>query len=478
MQRQIRRGALVIGLCGLAALAVPAASSANTTITLPLKGYTVTVAPSAISGGATTTMTAVIKDQMLLVPVNNVQLLVPAGLTVTSASLPAGKPAPVVTTCQSTLPCVKMTGLNLAPGKSVTLTMSVHAPPACSSATPTWNATAQATGLIGLILHLLGINNLPLDSAHSSLATTVNDSCSVSFTQEPNNVIVGQPITGSSYDTTGPPVVATVTDASGVQMAGISVTAALVSNPSSATLGGTKAQTTGAGGAATFADLTVNLSGTGYTMSATAATTGSPSATSTPFDAQNAAAACSGASCSTTAGNTQGTAQITATGPNGTSGTLTESVNVPTEPPLSCAGYTSADPNTYDFLTTNSALNKVVTITIKQPIGTFPTFDPTDTDFPFGDGDGDYDDVLVTQKICFEAPYSFTVSGGGSATPTTLPDGSPGFIGLLPNCNDPNSGPCHDRAHDSAPADPSSPILYDIVLVANIPAAPGDPRMN
>jgi hypothetical protein len=86
--------------------------------------------------------------------------------------------------------------------------------------------------------------------------------------------------------------------------------------------------------------------------------------------------------------------------------------------------------------------------------------------------------VLATQQICFEAPYTFTVRGGGSATPTTLPDGSPGFIGLLPSCNDVSSGPCHDRQSDTTVTDHGNRFDFDIVLVANIPAAPGDPRMN
>ena len=138
------------------------------------------------------------------------------------------------------------------------------------------------------------------------------------------------------------------------------------------------------------------------------------------------------------------------------------------------------DPNTYEFFSTDENLNKVVTITITDPIGA-PPYDPRDTDGfkkPGGDGDNDYDDVLWNSQICFQAPYEFTVRGGGLASSSTLPDGETVFTGLLPDCTPSGTGPCHNRKQDSVPRDKNSPVGYDIVLIADIPAAPGDPRMN
>ena len=338
--------------------------------------------------------------------------------------------------------------------------MSVTAPAGCSTSSLTWGAAVRSDGLIQFLLQLFGLGNLPLDAAHSALGTTVSDSCSLQFATEPQNVMVGQPVTASAFDPSGAPVSVDVVDASGQIVTGSTapVTVAL-QNGGVATLGGTATQTA-SGGVATFADLTVSAAGSGFALSATSP--GLAGATSTPFGAQNQATACSGPSCTTTAGNTQGSAQVLATAPGGTSGTLTESVNVQGEGPLTCGSYVSADPNTYDFMTTNQALSKTITITITDPQGQLP---------PVGR-------VLATQQICFQASYDFIQQGGGLAPQGTLPDGSTVFTGLLPSCNDPNSGPCHDRASDALMTDPASPTGYDIVLVASIPAAPGDPRMN
>src|SRR5665213_1835329 len=61
-------------------------------------------------------------------------------------------------------------------------------------------------------------------------------------------------------------------------------------------------------------------------------------------------------------------------------------------------------------------------------------------------------------------------------TPSTTPDGTV-YTGLLPNCPVAGGGPCHNRSQDKLVIDSASPVGYDIVLVANIPAATGDPRM-
>jgi hypothetical protein len=380
---------------------------------------------------------------------------------VLSASLPAGQGQPVVTNCRNgtaTVPCVQDLDLNIRPGHSVTLTMSVQAPPACSNAAVTWGAAARSDKQIAT----LGVGNLTLESEKSSLAMAVDDSCHLQYQTQPHSVNVGQTITGTDYDQTGSPVSVEVLDANDalVTSSTAAVTVALVSNPGSATLGGTTTQNA-AGGVATFSDLTLDQPGTGYTLGASS-TGGISPVTSAPFDAQNAGTQCAGSTCTVTASNTQGGTQVTATGPGGTSGELTDSFNVPGEPPVTCGSYVSADPNTYDILTTNPNLSKVVTITITDPQGVLP---PANR-------------VLGTQQICLQAPYDFIVNGGGMAVQSTLPDGTTVYTGLLPGCADPNSGPCHNRPQDSTPADPSSPTGYDIVLVADLPAAPGDPRMN
>ena len=48
-----------------------------------------------------------------------------------------------------------------------------------------------------------------------------------------------------------------------------------------------------------------------------------------------------------------------------------------------------------------------------------------------------------TPKVCFGATADFPTNTGDVAAPGTLPDGTSGFIGLLPNCASPPTGdPC------------------------------------
>jgi hypothetical protein len=93
------------------------------------------------------------------------------------------------------------------------------------------------------------------------------------FTSEPASVPTGKTL---------PAVQVTAEDASGNVVANPSlVTIAISANPGGSTLSGTLTENTAAG-VATFADLSLNLPGTGYTLSAS--TLGATTATSSPFD--------------------------------------------------------------------------------------------------------------------------------------------------------------------------------------------------
>ena len=266
-------------------------------------------------------------------------------------------------------------------------------------------------------------------------------------------------ITGTDYTPSGPPVTVQVLDSSNNVVSGstASVSMTLAANPGAATLGGTT-MVTASSGVASFSSLTVNQPAVGYALGASSGTL--TPATSSPFTAQTSAnTSCpTNANCISNAGNANGNAQIIA-GPG--AGTLTESVNGNNGAPLNCAGYTSADPNVYSFLTTTS-VHKKITITIDDPLtpltGTIAVY-------------------LAAQDICFGATADFAVKGGGLAPAGTLPGGTPGFIGLLPNC--PAAGPCQDRTDDRAIPDSNSPIGYDIVLIADVPQTfPGDPNFR
>ena len=182
---------------------------------------------------------------------------------------------------------------------------------------------------------------------------------------------------------------------------------ALSNNPGAATLTGMTTENA-SGGVATFTGLSLTQSGNGYTLGASSART-APATSALPRRPGSAGAVPGGARTALTFSQGSG-GTPTASGPGGTSGSLVGSVNSPGAGPLACAGYVSMDPNTYEFFSTDENLNKVVTITITDPIGA-PPYDPRDTDGfkkPGGDGDNDYD-VLWNSVICF--PGALRVHG-------------------------------------------------------------------
>lgn len=163
-------------------------------------------------------------------------------------------------------------------------------------------------------------------------------------------------------------------------------------------------------------------------------------------------------SCTAAIKNSGGGVNVAA-GSGGSTGSVQEAANTSKLTPLNCAGYTSADPNVYDFLTTEDR-SKVVTLTITDPA------------IPLT---GTINTILAKQQICLDAPYDFTTASGGKAPS----DGNGGFIGLMQTCTLKTVGPCHNRGADKAVPDVNSPIGYDLVLVAKVPSGlPGDPHMG
>jgi hypothetical protein len=462
-------------LAALLALTVGAPANASNIFSQP-KAYRVDVAQETVNGALTDNLTATFTNEGH-VRVQTAELIWQAPLQVQSASLPAGMTQPTVATClfgNATVPCVQLSNLNIAPGVSVTVKMGIS--PTCSPVTGTWTVVARPDAAFAFLNAGFDSNPLPLDPA-SSLTATFVDSCTLNFLAEPQSIVVNAPITSVQYDPTGGPVTVEVLDQTNmlVTTSSAPVTLALANNPGSATLSGTTTESA-AGGVASFEGLSLDKQGNGYVLMASSP--GMGSGTSGPFDAQGLRSPCSGGPCILTF--LQGSSQVTATGSSGTSGTLVGSLNAPGDAALTCGSYQSADPNTYQFFSTDGTLNKVVTLDITHPLGSLPPYDAHDTNgftIPGGDGDHDYDDVLVGQQICFQARYQFTVRAGTTLTSSTV-DGATVYTGLLPDCPAQVTGPCHNRSADTAPRDPASPTGYDIMLVANIPAASGDPRMN
>jgi hypothetical protein len=414
------------------------------------------VISSQAAGGQTATLTATIHNESGTQSLGSANLLPPASFQVTAASLPPEAGTATLSSCTvgtQSGPCIELRNLALAPGQSVTVTMTVQTP-ACVPPGSSYGWAIEAkpssdfSGASG--------DDFMLDPETSSTTTTLDGACKLAFATQPHNVVVGQDITGTDWNPGGPPVTVQVLDVNGNVVSGSSaaVTVALANNPGGATLGGTLTQNA-AGGVASFGDLTVNQPAGGYTLSASSG--GLTPATSTSFWAETTSAVCLlGMPCTTDAGNSAGNAKVVANA--GAPGFLVESVNPNRGAKLACNDYPTADPNTYQFLSTVDR-SKILTITIDNPSTALT---------------GSAATILQRQQICFAAPYQFTTASGKPAAAGTLPDGTSGYIGLLPPC--PAAGPCHDRKSDTTVPDASSPLGFDIVLVADIPSGlPGDP---
>ena len=158
----------------------------------------------------------------------------------------------------------------------------------------TLSGTLTATAVAGVATFSnLSINNMGtgytlaastsgLTSASSTAFNVVGPPSKLAFTVQPGNVAAGGSIT--------PAITVSIEDAAGnvVPTATNQVTIAIGTNPSSGTLSGT-ASVNGVAGVATFSNLSINKTGTGYTLTASAS--GLTGGTSSAFNVTAGAAA-------------------------------------------------------------------------------------------------------------------------------------------------------------------------------------------
>lgn len=430
-----------------------------------------------VASGETVGITATFTNETSTQQIGSANLVAPSGFTVVGASVSPSGSASLANNCSvngATVPaCVALRNLSMAPGASATVTMSVATPACEQGGTFGWSAEVkQANNYNGT-----PGNDFFYDASGSQPDTTLDGACSLAFvpTNEPQDEILGNAIDGATPWFTGggtaaTPVIAEVLGPDGkTVVTGFTapVTAGIAVNPGGGTLSGTNPQTP-SNGTASFTDLEVNAAANGYELSASSGTL--TSATSSAFDVASTFASCSGAgnSCHTDSTGNNGDGSLTASIVSG-SGLLLESANANSGAQLTCSGSTSLDPNTYSFLTTGNLLaNKVFTITMLgvKITGSVPKF-------------------LKAQQICFgvasatpNSALDFTTSGGTPAPYVTggLPDGSNGYIGVLPNCTGSINGPCEDQNSASATLVGKT---YTVELAADVPSSfPGDPYMR
>ena len=457
-----RRGKWLVLLTALAMLVVAAPASAATkpfSLVITTSAPTYDSASGTTGSGQTVQITAKFTNENTTQQMGSADLGTPSSLTATAATIPGpGSAKPGTCSGQVTGPCVELRSLSLAPGASVTVTITVQTQ-ACAQGAATWSVEAkQANNFSGT-----PGNDLTLDTNTSNLVTALDGACHLAFVTQPHNALINQAISGVDFNPMGGPVTVQVRDSAGNVVAGstASIAMKLSPNPGGAALAGTNPQAAdGTDGTASFPDLTVNKAANGYAMGASSGTMNG--GTSNPFNVQDQIASCpSNGSCKTDVGTTNNGnhASVVATAVS-SGGLLLESVNANAGAQLVCQGYKSADSNTYESATTFDA-SKVITTTIASPAIHLS---------------GNANQILKAQQICFGAPYEFTTASGAPAAAGTLPDGTAGFIGLLQACTGSTVGPCHDRKSDTTVPDPNSPLGFDIVLVADVPAGlPGDP---
>jgi hypothetical protein len=461
--------AALAALLGSLALVGPA-NAATTS-----KPYSLTIAPGAttyetagngeVASGEAVQITATFTNETGTQQMGSANLFWPSGFAVLSShSFPitttAGN-ASLSSSCTNNGvaagACVQVRNMSATPGTSVKVTMWVTTPACKTGSTFAWSAEVkQANNYSGS-----PGNDLSLDTGNSQPNTTLDGACSLQFVNQPADARINEAISDQAFTPppTGGDVTVEVVDSNSQPLSGSSVPVSmgLNLNPGLATLSGTTTEQASAG-TASFADLSLNAAGSPYELAASSGTlTG---ANSDDFAIQDQAQFCSSGICTTNDANSNGNGQVQGT--VNTPGILTESLNANNNAPLVCAGYTTADPNNYEF-NAPSDWSKVITITIipTSNLGSNPK------------------QVLKNQQICFEAPYPFTTLSGAPATQTTFPDGTPAYIGLLPSCGGSVTGPCHDRQSDTTIPNKHSKSGYNIVLVADVPAGePGDPRMG
>jgi hypothetical protein len=376
-------------------------------------------------------------------------LAAPTGFTVNGASLGGSALLSCTASTPSTTSClngntIELRSLGLVPGAGITVNMTVTPPTtlaACTVASPcSWAVVSKQSndfsGSPG--------NNLNVDPSTSTLNTVL---AQLQFRTQPHNAVVNTPITGSDYAPDGPVTVEAV-DANQSIVRSYQGPVTVQLNPatfegSGATLGGTPT-VNAVNGVASFSDLTVNVAGDGYTLVASAPDL-PPPATSTPFNVQQAASICDAKHCpqidakSTDFGSAGGIDGAASAAAGSAGAELTETVDFGSQSAMQTINLNNCDNYSaphFEFvgLTEQRLITSSITTTV--------LFNITGS-------------AINGQDDCFAATTPFQALNEATnpsslmpARAATLPDGTTGFAGLLPDCGkkanqvNPTTGPC------------------------------------
>ena len=343
---------------GMAMLAAPAAGSKSICASPAGKCFAVAVSPSAPPAGGTVAFTFTVTNEASTQQIGSFKITAPASFVITGASVPPG-----LGTASFTPGSALFVNLSVPPSASIAVTVTAALP--CSSGSYQWQMEVKQSndfsGLPG--------NDFQLDPASAgNLSGAPSGSCSLAFTSDgqPTGTVVSPAVITSGFGSSGGPLKVAVQDASGQPITNpaaigpVAVTVAISadSNPGGGNLLGTTTEQAN-GGVASFSDLSIDHSGDGYRLTATAtATAGQVISASDPSDfftifgslkqCQASGATCSASLSSATTTGTVTTSSVTSPGSLLGAGIGGAS--------YSCATYTSvSDPFSFDLFSAGSA---------------------------------------------------------------------------------------------------------------------------
>lgn len=406
-----------VTLALLTASAPLASAAGATTSTCASSGkcYLADVTPPSVVAGVNQAFTITVTNEATTQQLGSLQVTAPSGYVVTGAS--GG-------TASYTPDSALFLYLGLSPGRSATLTLDATAP--CGGGTSGWGIEAKQSNQFNG-----SGNDFQLDPA-SGLSATVSGSCSLAFVNEPNGTAAGAPIT-TLVGSVGSPVSVEVLSGTGqlltTSTAGITV--AIGSNPGSGTLSGTTTATASAG-VASFPGLSIDQSGSGYTLVAT-----SPRmtpATSSDFDIWDVLRGCSGGSCSGSSSTTTTTGTVTTSSASSGEflgvglGGVTFSCGSSYQP--------LSDPLSFDVLSVSGVADAGALFSNSLEISK----NVVDSSGHRG---------ASTWQICYGSEQPFTALPGTAGTATI--GGTAYYTGLLPDCSSSQPAPCvQARTKDNA----------------------------
>lgn len=268
LRRHVPVRAVALLVLALAAVIVITAGSAATTT----KPYTATFDPGPLAGGGTSHVNLAIKN------LANPQTL--GSANVTGASSGSSSFTIVgATASQGDATVVsgvlQLRNLNLAPGGTANVDITVKTP--CAAGSYTWGIVAKQSnsfnGPPG--------NDYTLQTGDSSLVTALTGTCKLVWVTQPANAVVNTVITGTPGDPSGSPVSVQAVDASNVPLTTATGTVTLTKTAGSFTSNGgfTGTQANLVNGVATFSGFKSTATGTSLMVQAS-----SPGYVSTPLN--------------------------------------------------------------------------------------------------------------------------------------------------------------------------------------------------